>query len=61
MENKFNSNNYGHNTHPRDWDDAQLINYIVENGILTTDHVQRLNPTTKQMVRLIEKFEEDAE
>jgi len=61
MENRLNNNNYHHNTHPRDWDDAELVKYIIDNRILTDLHLQTLNPTTEQMVNLVIKHEIDSE
>lgn len=49
------------NKPPKEWSTRELETYIVENGILTKNHLWNLNPTRDQMINLIEKHEIDLE
>lgn len=47
--------------HPSSWPPQELINYILEEGILTTDQLMSLAPTDEQLLTLVLLDELDKE
>lgn len=39
--------------HPANWTPQELINYILEEGILTENHLMALAPTDDQLLSLV--------